>query len=114
VQGSHSTPLWATHVLAHSDMLGLFHPLLHVETLLLSSINRDDGKLVELNAVHKRHPNVHVESLVGLFVDTDPCVAHVHFLDNLVPLNLPFSDKETAELLVNYRGLSSCRFLGIL
>ncbi len=35
----------------HSDLLGLLYCLLHVETLLLCGISREDSELVELNAV---------------------------------------------------------------
>jgi hypothetical protein len=35
----------------HRDSLGLLYHLLHVETLLLSSISKEDSELVELNAV---------------------------------------------------------------
>jgi hypothetical protein len=44
------------HVLAYHDSLGFFDCLLHVETLLLSGVSREDGELAELDAVLKRQP----------------------------------------------------------
>ena len=46
-------------ILMHSDSLEFLDHLLHVETLLLSGISREDGELVELNAVLKRQPGMH-------------------------------------------------------
>jgi hypothetical protein len=38
----------------YCDLLGFLDRLLHVETLLLSNVSREDGELVELDAVLKR------------------------------------------------------------
>jgi hypothetical protein len=35
----------------HYDLLGFLDCLLHVETLLISGVSREDGELVELDAV---------------------------------------------------------------
>jgi hypothetical protein len=50
----------------HSDTLGLLYQLLHVETLLLSSISREDGELVELDADLEGQPRLWAKALVWL------------------------------------------------
>jgi hypothetical protein len=54
------------------------------------------------------------QSLVGLPIDTNPWVMCVHFLSDLVPLALHFSDNEAAEQLIGLHGLGFCKFLGVL
>ncbi len=41
----------------HSDSLGFLDCLLHVVTLLLSGVSREDGELVELDVVLERQPS---------------------------------------------------------
>ena len=45
-----------SHVLVYRDLLGFLDHLGHVETLLLSGVNREAGQLVELDAVRERQP----------------------------------------------------------
>jgi hypothetical protein len=54
----------ARHVLAYHDSLGFLDHLLHVEMLLLSGISREDGELVELDAVLEGQPGTHAKALV--------------------------------------------------
>ena len=76
----------ARHVLMHSDLLGFLDCLLHVETLLLSSVSREDGEHVELNAIHEWDPGFHANPLVGFAVHANPGVLCVHLVYNPVPL----------------------------
>ncbi len=48
----------------HSDLLGFLDRLLHVEMLLLSGVSREDGELVELNAVLEGQPRLNVKAFV--------------------------------------------------
>jgi hypothetical protein len=53
-----------SHVLAYCDLLGFLDRLLHVEMLLLSSVSREDGELVELNAVLEGQIGTHTKASV--------------------------------------------------
>ncbi len=44
--------------------LGFCYHLHHEITLLLGGINREDGQLVEHDAVHKRRPGTNANALV--------------------------------------------------
>ncbi len=46
------------------DSLRFLDHLLHVEMLLLSGINREEGELVELDAVLERQPGTYPRVLV--------------------------------------------------
>jgi hypothetical protein len=48
----------------HSDSLGFLDCLLHAETLLLSGISREDGGLVELDAVLGGQSRLHAKAFV--------------------------------------------------
>jgi hypothetical protein len=50
----------------HSDLLGLFYCLLHVETLLVNDVSREDCELVKLNEVLEGQPRLHAKALVRL------------------------------------------------
>ena len=99
----------------HTDLLGLLYCLLHVvELLLLSGVSRENGELVELDAVLEGQPGLHAQALVQLTVNTYPRVLGVHFLYNLVPLRLRLTNNETMEQLVGLQGLHHCKFAGSL
>ncbi len=65
--------------------------------LHLSGINREDGELVELNAVLKRQPGMHAKAFVRLAIHAGPGVLGVHLTHNLVPLHLRLADNKTTE-----------------
>jgi hypothetical protein len=91
--------------LAHRDLLGLLNCLLHVITLLFSCISREDGELVELDAVHKRNPGLHSYSLVGFAIDTNPGILRVHLIHDTVPLHSRLANNEATEQFVCLLGL---------
>jgi hypothetical protein len=91
-------------------LLGLLDCLLHVLTLLFSCISREEGELVELDAVHERNPGLHTDSLVaGFAVDASPGILRVHFIHNPIPLRLHLADKEATEQFVSLLGLINCK-----
>jgi hypothetical protein len=86
----------------HSDSMGPFYCLLHVKMLLLSSVSRKDGELVELNAILEGQPRLCVKALVWLFTNTYPGVLGVHFLDNL-DMCLRLTNYKATEQLISFR-----------
>jgi hypothetical protein len=98
----------------HSDLLGFLDCLLHVETLLLSGVSREDGELVELNEVLEGQPRLHAKAFVLLTVHTYPRVLALHFLHNRVPFHLRLADDITTEQLVCLEGLRYCSFWAAL
>ncbi len=98
----------------HHDSLGLLHPLLHVVTLLFSCISREDGELVELDAVHERNPGMHAKALVGLAIHANPRILCVHLIHNPVPVSLCLADNKATEQIISLLGLLvSDVFLGL-
>ncbi len=87
------------------DLLGLLDCLLHVVTLLFSCISREDGKLVELDAIYERNLGFHANTLVGFAVDANPGILCVHLVYNPVPLRLHLADNEATEQLISLLGL---------
>jgi hypothetical protein len=82
--------------------------------LLFSCVSREEGELVELNAVHEKNPGLHTDSLVGLAVDTNPGILGVHLIHNAVPLRLRLTADEVTEQPVSLLGLFDReRFLGL-
>ncbi len=53
-----------SHELTYHGLLGFLDRLPHVVTLLLSGVNREDGQLMELDAVQKRWPGTNMRALV--------------------------------------------------
>ncbi len=95
-------------------MLGLLDCLLHVITLLFSCVSREDGEFVELDAVHKRNPGLHLDSLVGFAVDANPGILHVHLIHDPVPLRSRLVDNEATEQFICLLGLINRKgFLGL-
>ncbi len=82
-------------MLAYHDSLGFLDHLLHREMLLLISVSRKDGELVELDAVLEGQPGTYTRALVWLAIHANPWILGVHFLDNLIPLSLQIADDET-------------------
>jgi hypothetical protein len=80
--------------------------------LLLSGISREDGELVELDAVLEGQPKLHAKAFVRLNVHANPRVLAVHFLHNLVPLHLHLANDKTMEQLVRLQGLHYRKFTG--
>ncbi len=100
--------------MTHRDSLGLLDFLLHVVKLLFSGVSREDGELVELDAVHERNPGMHVNALVCLAAHADPQILCVHLVDNSVPLRLRLANNEATEQLVSLLGLCNSNvFLGL-
>jgi hypothetical protein len=98
----------------YCDLLGLLDPLLHVITLLFSCVSREDGELVELDAVHKSNPGLHANSLVGFAIDANPGILCVHLIDDPVPLHSHLADDEAMEQFVRLLGLFDRKgFLGL-
>jgi hypothetical protein len=64
----------------HSDLLGFLDCLLHVETLLFSSISWEDGELVELDAVLEGLPGLHTKAFVRLIIHANPRVLGVRLM----------------------------------
>ncbi len=81
--------------------------------LLFSCVSREDGELVELNAVHEQNPGFHVNALVGLVIHTNPWVLGVHLIHDSVPLHLCLANNKATEQLISLLGLfNSNDFLG--
>ena len=98
----------------HRDSLGLLYHLLHVITLLFSCVSREDGELVELDAVHERNPGLYTDSLVGFAVDANPGILCVHLIHDSVPLRSCLADDEATEQFVCLWGLINHKgFLGL-
>jgi hypothetical protein len=99
----------------HCDSLGLLDHLLHVVMLLFSCVSREDGKLVELDAIHELNPGFHANALVGLAIHANPGVLLcVHFINDSVPLHLRLADNKATEQLVSLLGqFNSDDFLGL-
>jgi hypothetical protein len=76
--------------------------------LLLSSISREDGELVELNAVLGGQPGTHAKALVRLAIHANPRILGVHFMHDLVPLHLRLAGNKAKEQLVCLLGLCNC------
>jgi hypothetical protein len=74
--------------------------------LLLSSVNREDGELVELDAVLEGQPGMYTGAIVWLAIHADPWVLGMHFVNNLVPLSLHIADDETTEHFISLLGFS--------
>jgi hypothetical protein len=74
--------------------------------LLLSGINREDGQLVELGAVHERWPGTNTSALVLTSVHTNPGVLGMHLVDNLVSLSLRITKDKTTEHFISLLGFS--------
>ncbi len=83
------------------DSLGLLDCLLHVVTLLFSCVSREDGELMELDAVHEQNPGFHANALVGLAIHTKPWVLCVHLIHNSIPVCSCLTDNEAMEQLVS-------------
>jgi hypothetical protein len=81
-------------------LLGFLDRLGHVVTLLLSGVHREDGHLVELDAVQKGRPETNMNALVRTSIYSNPGVLGVHFLDNFVPLGLLVTNNKQTEHLV--------------
>jgi hypothetical protein len=98
----------------HSNKMEFLDHLLHVETLLLSGIRREDSELVELNAVLKGQPRLHAKAFVRLTIHAYPGVLAVHFLHNLVQSLLPLANDKTTEQLKRLQSLYYRKFAGSL
>jgi hypothetical protein len=82
--------------------------------LLFSGVSREDGELVELNAVHGRDPGTHANALVCLAVHANLRTLCVHLVDNPIPLRLRLANDKATEQLVSLLGLcNSDVFLGL-
>jgi hypothetical protein len=92
IQDTHTS-----HVLVYHDSLGFLDHLLHVETLLLSGISREDSELVELDAVLEGQPGTHAKVLVRLVIHANPRILGVHFKHVHVPLCLRLADNEATQ-----------------
>jgi hypothetical protein len=98
-------------VLAYSGPLGFLDRLSHVVMLLLSGVRRKDGQLVELDAVQKRRPGTNANALIRTSIHANPGVLGVHFVGNLVPLNLRIADNKATEHLVRLLGFGDRKAL---
>ncbi len=96
----------------HRDLLGFLDHLLHAETLLLSDISREDGELMELDAVLEGQPRPQAKAFVRLTIHANPRVLAVHLVYNLLPLHLHLANNKTMEQLVRLRGLHYPVFAG--
>ncbi len=95
-------------------LLELLDHLLHVVTLLFSCVSREDGELVELDAIHEQNPGFDANALVGLAIHAKPGVLCVHFIHNSVSLRLRLADNKATEQLVSLLGqFDSNDFLGL-
>ncbi len=82
--------------------------------LHFSCISREDGELVELDAIHERNPEFHANALVGLAIHANPGVLRVHFVQDSVTLHLCLADNKATEQLVSLLGqLNHDGFLGL-
>jgi hypothetical protein len=88
-----------------SDLLGFLDCLLLVETLLLRGVSREDGELVELDAVLERQPRLHAKAFVRLAIHANPGVLGVHLVYDLVPLHSCLANNKTTEQLVCLQGM---------
>jgi hypothetical protein len=73
--------------------------------LLLSSISREVGVLVELNAVLEGQPILHANALEQSTVDAYPRVLGVHFLYNLVQSHSCLTGNKATKQLVSFQDL---------
>jgi hypothetical protein len=48
----------------HRDLLGFLDSVCHVEPLLLRGVHREEGELVELDAVHEGQPGTNARAIV--------------------------------------------------
>jgi hypothetical protein len=96
----------------HSDSLGFLDNLLHVETLLLSSISRKDGERVELDAVLEGQPGLQAKAFVRLTIHANSRVLGVHLVYILVLLRSRLANNNTIEQLVHLQGLRYHKFVG--
>jgi hypothetical protein len=100
-----------SHVLAYHDLLGFLDCLLHVETLLLSSVSREDGELGGLDAVLEGQPGMHSKALVRLAIHAKQQILGVHFSPNLVQLgSRPPNNKAAEQFVCLLVGLCYCKF----
>ncbi len=98
----------------HRDSLGLLDCLLHVVMLLFSCVSREDGELVNLNAVYERKPVTYAKALVCLAIHANPWILCVHLVNNPIPLHLRLANNEATEQLVCLLGLFDIKvFLGL-
>jgi hypothetical protein len=95
----------------HRDLLGLLDRLLHVVMLLFSGISTEDGKLVELDAVHELNSGMHTNTLVCLAIHADPGILCVHLVENPIPLHLCLANDEAMEQLISLLGLCDSEVL---
>jgi hypothetical protein len=72
--------------------------------LLFSCVRREDGELVELNAVHEENPGTDANSFDGLAVHSDPRILCVHFIHNPIPLGSRLANNKAMEQLVSFFG----------
>ncbi len=72
---------------------------------LFSCISREDGELVELNAVYERNPGMHAKALVCLAIHADSQILCVHFIHDPVPIGLILANNKATEQLVSLLGL---------
>jgi hypothetical protein len=76
--------------------------------LLLSGVSREDGELVEFNAVLEGQPGTYERALVLLAVCTDPPqILGVHLVNNLVSLSLQLANNKAMEQFVRLLGFSN-------
>ncbi len=75
--------------------------------LLCSSVHREDGQLVELDAVHERQPWTNTRAFVWTSVHTNPGVLGVHLVDNPVPLSSQITNDKTMEHFISLPGFSN-------
>jgi hypothetical protein len=82
--------------------------------LLFSCVSKDDGELVELDAVHERNPGLYTDSLVGFAIDANLGILCVRLIHNTVPLRLRLADDKATEQFVCLLGLIDREeFLGL-
>jgi hypothetical protein len=82
--------------------------------LLFSWVSREDGELVELDAVHERNPGLYTDSLVGFAVDANLGILCVHLVHDPVPLRLRLADDKATKQFVCLLGLINREgFLGL-
>ena len=97
----------------HTVTCWVFYRLLHVEMLLLGGISREEGELVELNAVLEGQPRLHAKTFVRLTIHANPRVLGVHLVYNLDPLHPCLANNKTTEL-IHLQGLRYHKFAGVL
>jgi hypothetical protein len=68
--------------------------------LLFSCVSREDGELVELDAIHELNPGFHVKSLVRFAIHANPGVLCVHLVYYPVPLYSRLANDKAMKQLV--------------